>query len=189
MIYGIAGTNASGKDLLAEYLRDKHGFTLFHTSNFIREEAQKRYGDIMRPTLFKVGNELRQEGGAGVLMQMGLDRFNKKQQNIDNLVVGSLRTTGEIDVLHEANGQLIFLDADRKTRYDRLHTRNREDDDIDFDMFVEQEEAELHESDDPAKFNLLGVKDMADVFIENEGSLEQFYEKIDKALSLPTPGE
>lgn len=188
MIYGVAGTNASGKDLLAEFLRDEHGFKFFHTSDFIRKEATKRYGNILRPTLFMVGNELRRENGPGVLMKMGLDEF-RKDNNSKNLVVGSLRTTGEVKVLHDAGGKLIFLDASRRVRYKRLYARKREDDKIDYETFVEHEEAELHQSDDPAEFSILSVNELADIRIQNEGTIQEFYGLVTKALSLPTTDE
>ncbi len=182
MIIGLSGTNASGKDLLAEYLRDEQGFWFSHTSNYIRSEAKKRYGNILRPTLFKVGNELRQEGGAGILAQMGVDEYNNNDHK--SLVISSIRTIGEVDVIHEAGGKIVFIDASRKIRYERMQKRTRTDDRIDFETFVKQEEAELFESHDPAKFNILGVKERADILLMNETSTAKFIKEATKALSL-----
>jgi len=182
MIIGLSGTNASGKDSLAEYLRDKHGFLFFHGSNEIRVEAKKRYGNVLRPTLFKVGNELRQEGGAGVLAQSGIDAYIVSDHK--HVVISSIRTIGEVDVIHKAGGKILFIDASRKIRYKRIQKRGRDDDRISFETFVEHEEAELFESDDPAKFNILGVKERADVILFNESVPEKFYKEADKALNL-----
>ncbi len=183
MIIGLSGTNASGKDLLAEFLRDEHGFLFFHTSDYIREEAEKRYGNVLRPTLFKVGNELRQEGGAGVLVVMGIAE-QKNTEKHKNVVISSIRTTGEAEAIHRAGGRVVFVDADRKIRYERMRERQRDDDRINFNTFVEQEEAELFESDDPAKFNILGVKERADIVLVNEGSVEGFVKNAQEALGL-----
>jgi len=183
MILGLSGTNASGKDLLAEFLRDNHNFLFFHTSEYIRQEAKKRYGNILRPTLFKVGNELRQEGGAGVLAEMGIDEY-KSNSNSDGVVISSIRTIGEVDVIHQAGGKIAFIDANRKIRYERIQKRLRDDDQIDFKTFVEQEEAELFESDDPAKFNILGVKSRADYLLTNEDGISTFTDAATEALSL-----
>lgn len=184
MILGLSGTNASGKDELATYLRDSHNFLLFHTSDYIREEAKKRYGNILRPTLFKVGNELRQEGGAGVLAQMGLKEYEENNEEYRGVVISSIRTLGEVEAIHKANGKIVFLDASRQIRYERIRSRSRADDQIDFDTFVEHEEAELFESNDPAKFNILGVKEEADILIKNETSVEDFTNKATELLGL-----
>ncbi len=180
---GLSGTNASGKDLLAEYLRDEHGFLFSHTSDYIREEAEKRYGNVLRPTLFKVGNELRQEGGAGILTQLGIDEF-ENNDDYENVVISSIRTIGEVGVIHGAGGKIVFIDASRKVRYQRMKKRMRDDDHIDFTTFVEQEEAELFESHDPSKFNILGVKERADILLANEGSVDEFMNSAKKALSI-----
>jgi dephospho-CoA kinase len=185
MIIGVSGTNASGKDELAEYLRDKHGFLLFHTSDYIREVALEYYGNILRPTLIKTANELRVKNGAGVLAKMGIQKFNDKNDKYPGVVISSLRAIGEADEIHNAGGRLIYLDSDRVTRYKRLFARGREDDNIDFDTFVKEEEMELSNKDDPSKQSILDMKERADICIENDGTLEEFYEKIVKALSLP----
>ncbi len=184
MIIGIAGTNASGKDELAQYLRDKHGFLLSHTSDYIRSEAKKRYGNVLRPTLFKVGNELRQEGGAGVLADMGVKEYQKNINSFDGVAISSIRTLGEVEIIRAVKGKMVFLDAPRQLRYQRIQKRMREDDKVSYETFVEHEEAELFESEDPAKFNISGVKEQSDILIMNEGTIESFLSKAALALGL-----
>lgn len=184
MILGLSGTNASGKDELATYLRDSHNFLLFHTSDYIREEAMKRYGNALRPTLVKVGNELRQEGGAGILAQMGLKEYSARADKHKGVVISSIRTLGEVEVIHKAGGKIVFLDASRQIRYKRIQSRDRVDDRIDFDTFVEQEEVELFESNNPAKFNILGVKEESDILLKNETNVEDLTNEVAKQLNL-----
>lgn len=184
MIIGIAGTNASGKDELAQYLRDEHGFLISHTSDYIRTEAKKRYGNILRPTLFKVGNELRQEGGAGVLADIGVKEYRESKNDFNGVAISSIRTLGEVEVIHAAKGKMVFLDASRLVRYQRIQKRMRADDKVSYETFVEHEEAELFESDDPAKFNILGVKEQSDILIMNEGTVENFLSNAVLALGL-----
>ena len=189
MIVGVSGTNASGKDELAEYLRDEHNFLFFHTSNFIREESKKRYGDILRPTLIKTANELRQESGAGVLAKMGIQQYRETQDQYTGVVISSIRAIGEVEELHKAGGKLIYLDSSREIRFRRLSERGRDDDKIDYETFVKEEEMELSKIDDPTKQSILAMKELSDIQMLNEGTLAEFFEEISKALSLPAPSK
>ena len=184
IIIGLSGTNASGKDTLAEYLRDKHEFVFYHTSNVIRAEASRRYGNILRPTLFKVGNELRAEGGAGVLVEQSLEKYRSSNMNVAGIVISSIRTLGEVKALKVAGGILVFIDANRRTRYQRLKARQRADDVISYQKFIKQEEAEMHQSDDPAEFNISGVAKMADACLDNSASVNEFITQAEAALNL-----
>jgi dephospho-CoA kinase len=181
-LIGIGGTNASGKDWLAQYLVEKHGYLFVSTSDILREEAMKRYGDIARPTLFKVGNELRSEEGAGVLVAHGINKF-KAGNNQAGLVSSSIRTKGEVDLLKANGGVVLFIDADPKIRYERIKLRQRADDIISYEQFLAEQQAEWHESDDPAKFSIKTVKENADYFIENNSTFDDFASKIEEFLA------
>jgi dephospho-CoA kinase len=180
-LIGIGGTNASGKDTLAQYLVEKHGFMFVSTSDMIREEAMKREGNILRSTLVKVSNQMRAEKGAGVLIDLCIKKF-KKSDNKIGLVASSIRTKGEVDEIKKQGGILVFVDADSKTRYERLQSRQRADDFISYKQFLAEQDAEWHQSDDPGVQSIKSVKEAADYNLTNDSNEAAFLKKAEAAI-------
>ena len=180
-LIGIGGTNASGKDTLAQFLVEKHGYLFVSTSDMIREEAMKREGNILRPTLVKVSNQMRAERGAGVLVNLCIENY-KKSGNKVGLVASSIRTKGEVDELKKQGGIIIFTDADPKIRYERLKSRQRADDFITYEEFEAQQQAEWHQSDDPGVHSIKSVKEAADINLTNNSDEASFVEQIEKSV-------
>ena len=180
-LIGIGGTNASGKDTLAQYLVEKHGYLFVSTSDMIREEAMKREGNILRPTLVKVSNQMRAERGAGVLVELCVEKF-KKSGNKVGLVASSIRTKGEVDEIKKQSGIIIFTDADPKIRYERLKSRQRADDFITFEEFEAQQQAEWHQSDEPGVHSIKSVKEAADLSLTNNTDETSFLNQAEKAI-------
>jgi dephospho-CoA kinase len=181
-IIGIGGTNGSGKDTLAEYLRDRFDYLFVSTSDILRDYSLVKYGNILRPTLVKSGNEMRRKFGAGVLVLKGIERFELESSKYKGLVVSSIRTRGEVEELKKYGGILVFIDADEKVRYDRLKNRGRADDFISFKEFHEHQKAEWHQSDEPGEFSISTVKAMADYSFQNNGDVDSFIYSIEKTL-------
>ena len=168
-IIGIAGTFASGKDTLAEYLIESYGFTHVSTGDMVRAEAQKRYGNIERPTLRIVGPELRAEGGVGVLVQKALEQPQP-------IVITGIRAIGEAKAIKKAGGILLFIDANIEIRYDRMKKRSRDaETEISFDEFAESERKEVAVGNSDEDYNQVVIQNMADKTINNSGDLDTFY--------------
>lgn len=182
-LIGIGGTNASGKDSLAQYLVDEYGYLFVSISDMIREVAMQQEGNILRPTLFAVANKLRAEKGAGIFVELAVEKF-KKSGNATGLITSSIRTRGEIESLKSSGAILLFIDADQKLRYDRITSRQRADDAITFDEFAKQEQAEWHQSDNPAEFSIRSVKEAADYSFMNAGDIDAFYNDVAEKLGL-----
>ena len=64
-IMGLAGTFASGKDTLADYLVAHKNFYHVSTGDIIREESMKLHGSTDRVYLREVANQMRSERGPG----------------------------------------------------------------------------------------------------------------------------
>ena len=180
-LIGIGGTNASGKDTLAKYLVEKHGYLFVSTSDMIREVAMKQEGNILRPTLVKVSNEMRAERGAGVLVELCIEHY-KKSGNRIGVVASSIRTKGEVDEIKKQGGILIFTDADIKIRYERLKSRKRADDFISYEQFLAEQQAEWHQSDDPGVHSIKSVKEAADYTITNNSDEDSFIKQLETAV-------
>src|SRR5690606_30898069 len=105
-----------------------------------------------------------------------------------NALIESVRAIREAEILKAGGAFLLAVDADRKLRYERVVARGASTDHVDFDTWVAQEEAELA-STDPNEMNIIGVMQMADARIENDGSLDELHANVDAVLARVTAAE
>lgn len=183
-IIGVAGTFASGQDSVAQYLADKHNFLFVSTSNIVREEARMLYGSIERPVLFKTATELREEHGGGVLVERALQRFKEKIDQYDGLVVPGIRSLGESKAITNAGGVIVFTDAPLEIRYERMRGRKRDGEaELSLEEFKQRELQEASTGDSDADFNREAIRKQADYHIANDGTLEEFNQKIESFLA------
>lgn len=184
-IVGLSGTFASGKDTLADYLVTHHNFMHLSTGDLVREEAMRLRGSIERPVLFEVANQLRREKGAGVIIQIALERFAAAPQ-YDGLVISGIRSIGEVEAVHAARGTMIFVDAPVEVRYNRMASRQRDKESL---LSLEEFKAgEAKESQvDPADKtiqNLVAMQQMADIRLSNAADPTSFLHRAVAALGL-----
>jgi len=180
MLFGITGKYCSGKDIVADILKEK-GFLHISLSDLIREEAAKINMPTTRENLILLGNELRKQFCAGVLAQRALERMQAGR----NYVITSIRTPGEVEVLRKVGCKLVRLDAAESIRWQRMQQRpNRPDNLKTFEDFVRFEKEEA-ESSDPAHIQMNKVMGMADVVIDNSGSVDELKQKIKETLPKP----
>lgn len=167
-VVGISGTFASGKDTLAEYLVKKFGYHHVSSSDMIRKVAQERYGSIERPILRKTGIELRNENGSGVLAEKALEAYSRP------IIISGIRTVGEAQAIKNTDGVMVFVDADRRLRYERMQKRARDDESkISFEEFISREEEESSNNDESSQ-NLSAVMQESDIILSNSGSIDEF---------------
>ena len=174
-LLGLAGTNGAGKDTVAEILADKHNFLFISVSDLLRDELQQRGLPAERENLRELSAEWRREFGLGVLIDKAVELYEQKGGNdtYDGLVVSSIRNPGEIDRIHDFGGELLWIDADVKVRFDRITSRNRVDDPQTLEEFEKQQMAEMQHSGDEATLSMGDVMKRADkVFMNNHGDLE-----------------
>lgn len=170
MIIGLTGSLASGKGIIAEFLKEK-GFTYLSLSNELREIAKERGIEITRKNLQDLGNYLRQEGGAEVLAKMTLDRIIK--QGYNRAVVDSIRNPAEVNKLREMNNFfLIAVDAPQEIRYQRMFQRNRENDPRTFERFLEVDARDFGEENEIGQQVGKCIK-LADFTIINDKGLKE----------------
>ncbi len=176
MIIAITGTNAAGKDTAAEYLVKK-GFVHFSLSDELREIARERGLEPDRETLIALGNELRRLYGNSYLT----NRVLEKARGTPHIVISSVRNPGELEPVKYTDGfKLLAIDAPAQIRYQRAKTRGRIDENISLEEFIKLDQEEMHGGD--SEQNLAKLIESADCLIVNDGSLDEFYKKIDDAI-------
>ena len=174
LILGLTGANAAGKGEIALHL-SRRGFTAHSLSDVIRDEAAARGFPPEREHLIRVGNELREEGGAGVLAERILARLG------DRAVVDSIRNPSEVAVLRRLPGfVLIGIEAPFEVRFRRARRRARPGDPETPEEFRRREEQE--NSSDPRAQQLKATFSLADHVVQNGGDLEQLHRAVDRLL-------
>jgi dephospho-CoA kinase len=133
--------------------------------------------EASKDTMREVANELRKEHGAAYIIEQLYDMAEAD----GNAVLESIRTIGEAEFLKEKGAHILAIDAKKQTRYNRIVERGTEEDHLTFEEFSKREDREMASSD-PWDMNVFGVMQLADACIENDGTLEELYAKIDAAV-------
>jgi dephospho-CoA kinase len=178
MIIGITGTLGAGKGTVATYLVTQHGFKYFSARDLWNEEIARRGLLSNRDTMTEVANDLRAAYGSDYFVKTALTRA---QEQGGDIVLESIRSTGEAELLKSRGAMLWAVDADIQTRYERVEKRKSETDSISFDKFVADEQRETT-STDPNKQNLAAVRDLADTVLLNNSTEEELFAQVEAAL-------
>ncbi|MEM3361910.1 MAG: AAA family ATPase [Candidatus Anstonellaceae archaeon] len=176
MFIGISGRNCAGKDTVAEYLVKK-GFIYYSLSDVIREFLKQQNMEINRENLIFYANKLRQENGPNFFAKKVIEKIDYTKDG----VIVSIRNLAEVEELKKLpKFFLIIIQSDPQIRFERMKKRNREGDPKTFEEFVRIER--LEENTSTTSQQLLEVLKVGDFYIQNNGSLDELYLKIDKLL-------
>lgn len=173
IIIGVTGHPASGKDVVADYLASK-GFLKISGGDILREEMAKLGLPIDRSSIHDFVVEKRKERGNGYLSEETIKRVT------GDTVISGVRNTDEVRILKEAFGKnfkLIAVETPIEIRFERAKERGRIGDDVSFDKFKEEEEKEKAQESGSHEVDLVIKK--ADIIIQNDGSIEELFKKID----------
>ena len=176
IIIGIAGHPSSGKDTAAEYIASK-GFTHISCGDILREEMRQRGLPMDRPSIRAFAIKERQKRGAFYPVDIVCQRINS------NTVVTGFRNLAEVDFIKDRfkeHFKLLALQAPLHARYERTLTRDRTGDNISFEEFKIQEEAE--KNNNPESHEVDNVLASAHYIIENSGIRPELYRKLDVVL-------
>lgn len=194
-LYGVAGTNGSGKDSVMQVLSEC-GFFVFNTGDALRQITKAVMGTTQRggndsPT-GRIGNAQRAVYPGG-MVSLGMIDYWARILHMDKdlqpagLVIGSVRSVSEAGTLHDFGGKLIAVDAEPKVRYERIVARARTyEKSITFEQFMAEDEAEMGRGEtDPTKFGTAQLIDMADITLQNNGNdIEVFMSQVKQTLGL-----
>ena len=179
-IIGITGTLGAGKGTIVDFLVREKGFVHYSVRGYLTEELTKLNLEHTRENMVNLANKLRSEFGPSFIVE---EIFKKASLENQDCIIESLRTLGEIEALKLKGEFILFaVDADPRIRYERVFKRKSSTDNISFDKFLEEEKKEMS-STDPAKQNLSKCISMADFKFENNGTVKELEEKVEKIIS------
>ena len=177
MIIGLTGKNAAGKGEVAKYLQER-GFQFASLSDALRAELRRRHISPTRDHLTRLGNELREKHGPGVLAERILRQVGESQ----NYVVDSFRNPSEIEVFRGHSDFVLWaVIAAPAARFKRIKARAREKDPLTLARFVAVERREAHNTD-PSKQSLEACEKLADEKIPNNGTLDALRHRLTAVL-------
>lgn len=178
IIIGITGTLGAGKGTIVNYLESK-GFGHYSSRKFIVAEIERRGMPVNRDSMTIVANDLRAIHSPSYIVE----RLYKEASFANTkAIIESIRAEGEVTALRRMGDfYLMSIDADPKTRYERIVARANETDRISFEKFMADEAREMT-STDPTKQNLSRCIELADFRLLNDGTVEELYYDIDRVL-------
>lgn len=191
-IIGVAGTNGAGKDVLCELLVERQNYHFHSVSDLLREELRRQGKEINRDNMSTLSKQWRNESGDdAVMFTKAIERFiaEKDAKGYGGVALVSVRHPGESERIHEYGGVTVWVDADRRTRYERIAngSRDRVEDMVSYEQFAADEEREMNPpADAPAgTLNMAAVRDSADIRIDNNfSSLGEYKDYLIKEFEL-----
>jgi len=177
-IIGITGTLGAGKGTIVNYLESK-GFGHYSSRKFIVAEIERRGMPVNRDSMTVVANDLRTTHSPSYIAEQ---LYKEASFANTKAIIESIRAEGEVMALRKMGDfYLLSIDADPKTRYERIIARANETDRISFEKFMADEAREMT-STDPTKQNLSRCIELADFRLLNNGTIEGLRHDIDRIL-------
>lgn len=172
IVIGITGNPGSGKDTLAGILQRHFCDRKLDTQLIVPGDLVRAYvrqhdlGDPSdRSVLKNAAQQVREAKGANYWLQHAIDLA----KGADILLYPGMRHLSELELAQKYDGVVVGIDAPRELRYKWVRQRNRPGDDISYETFVAQEEAERNST----THQVDALMAAANVSVENNGTLEQ----------------
>ena len=205
MIIGLCAQKQNGKDTMADYLCQKYkfvklsfaqplkdackilfGFTEEQVNGNKKEILDEKWGVTPRTVLQFVGTDLFRDQMKSIIPNIGEDFWVlclknkieeiKKKNSKNNIVISDVRFPNEVKIIHQLGGVVVKITRPSTTesKTSSLETKNEENK---TNSSVIGNSSTQHSSERMIDL----IKE--DALIENDGTIMQFYEKIDKYMS------
>lgn len=178
----VVGPTCAGKTTFAEYVEVKYGAQHVEASSIMRVLANEYR--VQGATDFARAIELMRTYGEDIIAKRILSMIDQTPGAVT--VVSGFRTLAEVAFFRSSlrDVKIVQIRATPRTRFFRYLQRERsEDRKRNYDQFLELD-------DEQRSFGLLEiVDDVADVTIENEGTIEDYHVRIDEVVDYAVAPE
>jgi dephospho-CoA kinase len=182
LVIGLVGPIAGGKGVLANYLREQ-GFEYYSLSDILRLELKQKDLPINRKNLQDIGNELRENYGAGILAEKTTALISRESKKI---IIDSVRNPGEINFLKMHLHSIIWgVDApdDLRLKWYMERAKLRGEDEVSEEMFRIANLRDKGEGESDTGQQVGKCLEMADKIFINDGSAKELLEACENELN------
>jgi len=174
-IIGIIGEMGAGKDTFCDFVKLNYQNVYFlRFSDALTDILKMFFDEVKREDQQWLSSALRERFGGDVLVKALVKKIEKISDGI--IILNGVRRPDDFKALLSIGGKLIYVTADVEKRWERVKVRGEKaDDDVPFEKFVEMGKAEAE-----SLITVIGAE--ADIKIENNGSKEDFYKEVKKAI-------
>ena len=128
IIIGLVGELASGKDTVADHLKEKYGSETISFSKSLRDILDRLFLPQTRQNMANLGIDLRARFGQDLLAKVIAEDVKKDTNSI--VVIDGIRRPDDIKYLNQIPGFiLINIFADMSKRFERITQRVENTDD------------------------------------------------------------
>lgn len=176
-IIGLVGEIGSGKDTVADYLKHRYNATLLRFSDPIKDILHMFYDRISREDQAWLAVTLKERFGKDVLLK-ALERKMLSCPGSKFISLNGIRYPEDYEFVRSfPDNVVLYVTTTQETRWRRSVLRHEKSDDTQgfetFRMMESRLETEQH---------IASIGQSADYRIDNEGSLEDLFLKIERVM-------
>jgi dephospho-CoA kinase len=180
MIIGLTGKRGTGKDTIANYLAEKHGFsTMDFTRDVLAPILQQQGREVTRDNLIDLAMEGRKKAHNGVWAEKLSVLIRTRGPG--EYAISGVRFPEEVQAFKRYFGDdfiLIAVVCGDRQRYERCKKRGTKGEgDMTFEQYMEREKK-------PTEAAITKTMQLADYAIDNNGTPEQLFEEVDRIVKL-----
>ncbi len=174
IVIGLVGATGSGKDTVAEYLKEKYKVKLMRFADPLKETLAIYFDKFSKEDQQWLAVEFRNRFGDDIL-----SRALRKRIDDGNgiLVINGIRFWEDFHFIKSyTNSYIIYIDVPQRLRWKRtIKRKEKTDDKVSFEKFkqIDQAETERYVPD-------IGAK--ADFTIKNDKDLDNLLRETDKVM-------
>lgn len=176
IIIGLAGEMASGKDTVKKYLVEKYNASPYKFSFLVRDVLKILYLPDSRENMSKLSLVLRENFGEDIFSKVTYEAI--KNDSNTYIAIDGIRRQEDMKYLRDfPEFKFIYIESDIRKRYERIIKReeNPGDQQKTFEEFEKEHQLNTEAS-------IAGLKNCADFVVENDGTPEDLYNKIDEII-------
>lgn len=177
IILGLAGEIASGKDTVAQLLKEKYGAETIMFSTILRDILDRLYLDQSRENLSRLSMHLRKAFGEDTFSRVILRDAEKFDAEI--IVVDGVRRLA--DIIHfesMGNFHFAYVNASVEKRHERIVARGQNTDDSTKTVMQLEKDQQLE-----AEAQVRDLRERAEFVIDNDGTLEELDAQVDDIVA------